>query len=267
MIKFENWRITCDKQVLVRQYDNLWQELRIEGSIPEGWIWDLLIQAGDNLNVITLTPSETGLSVKLTEDILALSGYYNIQLRGTRGEEKRHTNIISLFIPQSLSGDTQWPELPTAFSQAEEAIRDLNAHPPIPGDNGFWLLWSLQEKQYVSSQLSLPQGIPGPPGPKGDPFTYEDFTPEQINDLANAAVKLTESALESAIIDEVTLQNSELTQQVTKLSGVAGKVVDQGDGTAYSVRVISQADYEALEQAGTVDPATLYFVEEDGNGG
>lgn len=53
----------------------------------------------------------------------------------------------------------------------------------------------------------------------------------------------------------------------TRMSDVAGKVVDQGDGTAYSVRVISQADYEALEQAGTVDPATLYFVEEDGNGG
>ena len=53
----------------------------------------------------------------------------------------------------------------------------------------------------------------------------------------------------------------------TRLSDVAGRVVDTGSRTAYSVRVISQADYEAMEQAGTVDPATLYFVEEDGNGG
>lgn len=52
-----------------------------------------------------------------------------------------------------------------------------------------------------------------------------------------------------------------------RLSNVVGLVADAGSGTFYRVRVISQADYEALEQAGTTDPATLYFVKEDGNGG
>ncbi len=36
-------------------------------------------------------------------------------------------------------------------------------------------------------ELKGPQGEPGEPGPKGDPFTYDDFTPEQLEDLTGPA--------------------------------------------------------------------------------
>ena len=158
MIKFDNWRITNEGQVLARQYDNLTRELRVEGIIPKGWIWDLLVQAGKNLDVISLTQGENSLSVMLTAEMLALPGYYTLQLRAAQGEKVRHTNMIRVYVPASLSGDAQWPKLPTEFSQDEEIIRDLNAHPPIPGSEGFWEIWNTETDQYEKSDLPLPSG-------------------------------------------------------------------------------------------------------------
>lgn len=161
MIQFQDWTIRAEGQVLARQYDNLTRELRIEGDLPQGWDWDLLVQAEEMLDIIRLTPGENSLSVTLTAEMLALSGFYLLQLRGTQGEKVRHTNSIRVFVPESLSGDAQWPELPTAFSQAEADIRTLNAHPPIPGADGFWQLWDLEAEQYLPSELPLPAGGAG----------------------------------------------------------------------------------------------------------
>ena len=161
MILFQDWTIQAEGQVLARQYDNLTRELRVEGLIPEGWIWDLLVQAGEQLDVIRLTPGNRGLSVTLTAEMLALSGFYMLQLRGTQGEKVRHTNIIRVFVPESLSGNAKWPELPTEFAQAEANIRELNAHPPVPGGDGFWQLWDLETDQYLPSELPLPSGGAG----------------------------------------------------------------------------------------------------------
>ena len=172
MILFQDWTIQAEGQVLAQQYDNLTRELRVEGLIPEGWIWDLLVQAGKNLDIVRLSQGENSLSVILTAEILALSGYYVLQLRATQGEKVRHTNAIRVFVPESLSGDAQWPEVPTEFSQAEAVIRELNAHPPIPGDEGFWLTWDLKTKEYIKSELpmpELPEGPQGPAGPQGEP--------------------------------------------------------------------------------------------------
>lgn len=89
MILFQDWTIQAEGQVLARQYDNLTRELRVEGLIPEGWIWDLLVQAGEQMDIIRLTPGENSLSVTLTAEMLALSGFYQLQLRGTQGETVR----------------------------------------------------------------------------------------------------------------------------------------------------------------------------------
>lgn len=168
MVKFDNWHISYTGNMPARQYDNLTRELRVEGSIPEGWDWELLAQAGKNLDIIRLTPGESGLSVVLTAQMLALSGYYVLQLRATQGEKVRHTNAIRVFVPESLSGDAQWPEVPTEFSQAEAVIRELHAHPPIPGDGGFWMTWDVETDQYIQTELPLPEMPIGPQGPQGE---------------------------------------------------------------------------------------------------
>ena len=123
MIRFKNWYITAEKEVIARQHDNLTRRLDIVGDIPTGWEWSLLTGIGEELNIITLEKTEEGLGITLTAQMLSRAGYWQLQLRGVQGELVRHTNVITVYIPPSLSGDGQWPELPSEFSQAEERLR------------------------------------------------------------------------------------------------------------------------------------------------
>ena len=54
MIAFSDWHIAVDGELFARQYDNLTRELRVEGPVPEGWDWALLVRVEDNFNVRTL---------------------------------------------------------------------------------------------------------------------------------------------------------------------------------------------------------------------
>ena len=194
MITFTDWELAADGDVIARQYDNLSRTLCITGDIPAGWGWDLLVSAQGNLDIIALSPTDGGIGVTLTAGMLALSGYYTLQLRGTRqdggipgsgdgtggistvsddksgetvpasgdvtddGVTVRHTNQIQVYIPASLSGDAQWPEVPSEFTQMEQRLQDLNRHPPTPGADGMWMLWDPDTGQYEPSDIPLPEG-------------------------------------------------------------------------------------------------------------
>lgn len=165
MIKFSDWRIEAGSPI-GRQYDNV-VPLRVEGEIPPGWIWELLIEAGPNMDIISLESRDDGLYAELQANNLGLSGPYTVQLRGSQGERRKHTNIIQIYIPPSLNGDERWPVLPTEFSQAEDRIRQLNAHPPYAGGDGYWMVWDLEQEDYTQSKLPLPEVSVGPRGPTG----------------------------------------------------------------------------------------------------
>ena len=171
MLIFSDWTIKNDGELIARQYDNLTRELLVTGDLPEGWAWELLVQAGGSVNVIALAPREEGVGVTLTAEMLTKAGLYALQLRGGRGEEVRHTNVLQVVVPTSLVGDGTWPELPSEFSQAEKRIRELNAHPPIPGEDGFWMIWNPDTGQYEQSEFPLPEG--GGVGSDGGYYTPE----------------------------------------------------------------------------------------------
>lgn len=141
MIIFKDWTISGPMKVIARQYDNLSRVLLVTGDLPEGYTWDMLVQVCGAMDIIHLDPMEGGVGAVLTADQLSKSGHYQMQLRGTQGDAVRHTNVIQALIPPSLSGSGQWPTVPSEFSQMEARMRELVAHPPIPGDNGCWQLW------------------------------------------------------------------------------------------------------------------------------
>ena len=87
-----------------------------------------------------------------------------MQLKAVQGDVVRHTNVIRVPVQNSLSGDAQWPTLPTEFSQAEQRIAEYNAHPPVPGPNGYWMLWDVDLDKYVESDIPLPEGCGGGSG-------------------------------------------------------------------------------------------------------
>lgn len=159
------------------QYDNLTDVLQVTGTVPAGWSWDLMVQCGTNLNIIPMEQAEDGsLSVTLTAEMIPLTGYYTMQLRATQGELVKYTNQFQAYVGASLSGDAQWPTVPTEFTQVEQNILDLNQHPPYPGDEGYWMTWDLESGAYVQSQLPLPPVAEGPPGKAATVAVAETIT-------------------------------------------------------------------------------------------
>ena len=156
---FNDWRISGG--LCAMQYDNLSRQLTVLGDLPEGWTWDMLVQCGSALDISHLSPIPGGVEATLTKDQLALSGIYTMQLRGTQGETVRHTNQILIPISPSLSGDAHWPSVPSEFSQMEARIRAMNEHPPVPGADGFWMLWNPDTGIYEASDIPLPAGSGG----------------------------------------------------------------------------------------------------------
>ena len=180
MLQFNNWTLTVTG-LIARQYDNLSRRIDVEGDLPTGYTWQLLVQSGGNADTILLEATETGAGALLTADNLSRAGEYYIQLRGVLeadGVTRRHTNVVIAYIPESLTGLGTWPEVPTEFAQVEARILELYQHPPIPGSNGYWLVWDTDKDEYVESQLSLPDVSVGPQGPKGDKGDKGDPGPQ-----------------------------------------------------------------------------------------
>ena len=164
ILLFSDWVLSKPQGGLLGyQYDNLTRELVVQGDLPEGWTWDMLVSANGNSDTWPLALGDGQASITLTDDNLSVRGEYYLQLRGTNGDQVRHTNVITAYNSRSLSGAGQWPTLPTEWIQAEKDIKELNAHPPVPGSNGYWLLWDLSSHSYQESDLPVPVGPAGPP--------------------------------------------------------------------------------------------------------
>ena len=101
---------------------------------------------------------------------------FKITLLGTNGGQEVPTNVVYLNLEKS---NTLWEkDAPEPQPSWLAKVIDLNNHPPIPGDNGYWLVWDINSGAYVESELQLPAVSVGPSGgsvPK--PLTF-DYMPE-----------------------------------------------------------------------------------------
>lgn len=168
MIYFKDWEISHDGSILARQYDHLSRVLLVRGT-PQGYDWEMRVRKGDWYEVIPLSPMEGDVGCVLTEKHLALWGWYSLQLVGTLrtdGVTVQHSNVISVFVAESLT-DGDWPASPSEFTRLESNVQEMNCHPPIPGENGFWMLWELDSHSYKESAFPLPKGLDGVNGKDG----------------------------------------------------------------------------------------------------
>ncbi|MBR2934922.1 MAG: hypothetical protein IKB79_05025 [Oscillospiraceae bacterium] len=212
MIRFDNWTIQADGDILARQFDHLTRTLCVEGDIPAGWEWAMLVQVGAAMDIIPLTAAEDALSAVLTAQQLSVSGYYNMQLRGTKDELVRHTNTVNVYIPASLSGDKQWPEIPSEFTEMERRVTEKAAqaegyatHPPIVGDNSNWWEWDGTAYADTGKSSRGEQGIQGEQGSQGIPG---ELTVRQGNTLYANALKGTASGSVVYLDDVSPLEHS-----------------------------------------------------------
>ena len=168
MIYFKDWEISHDGSILARQYDHLSRVLLVRG-VPQGYDWEMRIRKGKWYETIPLSPMEGDVGCVLTEKHLTLWGWYSLQLVGTLradGVTVQHSNVISVFVEESLT-DGDWPVSPSEFTRLESNVREMNDHPPIPGESGFWMLWELDSHSYKESAFPLPKGLDGKDGKDG----------------------------------------------------------------------------------------------------
>ena len=80
---------------------------------------------------------------------------FDITLFGKSGNQEVPTNVVSLRLEKS---NTLWEkDAPEPQPSWLAKVIDLNNHPPIPGDNGYWMLWDTDRGTYVGSDLPLPE--------------------------------------------------------------------------------------------------------------
>lgn len=282
---FSQWLISPRQGLVGRQYDNLSHSLVVEGELPSGYTWDMLVEAKGKYNIIPLSATATGATASLTADQLAFGDtYYAFQLRGTSGEIIHHTNAVQVYVPDTIVGPGTWPVLPTEFSEAEANIKELNAHPPVPGENGYWMLWDLDTHSYVQSQLV----VPGLHIEIGETTTGKPGTPASVtNSGTDTAPVLNFTIPEGEKGDAATIQVGEVTAsdpgsepQVknsgTENAAVFDFVLPRGQtgptGQAATIEVESTVTGKpgtqaSVENVGTTGAARLKFTIPRGNTG
>ena len=282
---FSQWTISPRQGIVGRQYDNLSHSLVVEGELPSGYTWDMLVEAKGKYNIIPLSATATGATASLTADQLAFGDtYYAFQLRGTTGDVIHHTNAVQVYVPETIVGPGTWPVLPTEFSQAEANIKELNAHPPVPGENGYWMLWDLDAHSYVQSQLV----VPGLHIEIGETTTGEPGTPANVtNSGTNTAPVLDFTIPEGEKGDAATIQvgtvaasepgsEPQVKNSGTENAAVFDFVLPTGQtgptGQAATIEVESTVTGEpgtqaSVENVGTTGAAKLKFTIPRGNTG
>ena len=80
---------------------------------------------------------------------------FDVTLFGKGGSQEVPTNVVSLRLEKS---NTLWEQdAPEPQPSWLAKVIDLNNHPPVPGNNGYWLLWDTDRGEYVESDLPLPE--------------------------------------------------------------------------------------------------------------
>lgn len=84
-------------------------------------------------------------------------GILNFNIEFHSAGYRWQTQPTSLLVYRSLlyTGETV-PDQPELLDQYLAMFSELNSHPPIPGDDGYWQIWSLDTHSYETSEFLLP---------------------------------------------------------------------------------------------------------------
>ena len=77
--------------------------------------------------------------------------HFYITLFGKNDNQEVPTNVVPLRLDKS---NTLWEkDAPEPQPSWIVKLIDLNNHPPVPGNNGYWMLWDTDKGEYVESEL------------------------------------------------------------------------------------------------------------------
>ena len=108
---------------------------------------------------------------------------FDVTLFGKGDSQEVPTNVVSLRLEKS---NTLWEQdAPEPQPSWLAKVIDMNNHPPIPGENGYWLLWDTDKGEYVESELPLPEVSSGGSGGSWSQISEKPFDTIDGNTLVS----------------------------------------------------------------------------------
>ena len=108
---------------------------------------------------------------------------FEVTLFGKSGTPEVPTNVVSLRLEKS---NTLWEQdAPEPQPSWLAKVIDLNNHPPIPGEHGYWLLWDTDKGEYVESVIPLPEVSSGGSGGSWSQISEKPFDTIDGNTLVS----------------------------------------------------------------------------------
>lgn len=168
-----DWKVQLDKPLdLGFEGDNNVLTLEVVPTFEDSENWNLsvYVEKDNQANIIALQKIDSVYSVLLKADMLADDGIYYMQIRGDSGDKTKYSNKFYAIVHSSINASDMFPpKVPSEFTQIESDIKELNNHPPAPGQNGYWMIWNTVTDKYEESSIKVPVGPPGPKGDDGQP--------------------------------------------------------------------------------------------------
>lgn len=158
MLYMKDWEVCAPPGFsLGFEGDNGATVLEVSTDLTEEWDLKVDVEKDGEKNIIQLTRTGMVYSTLLTASMLADDGTYAMQVRGTLGDYVRHSNLFYATVFRSINAvDFFPPPLPSEFEQMEDRLTSINDNPPMPGENGYWMIWNPDKKEYEESDIPLP---------------------------------------------------------------------------------------------------------------
>ena len=132
----------------------------ITGNVDTESGWDFILKVfmvkTQQYNSIPMTRDNNIIYVTLTSDMMPVGGKYIGQFEMTKGSQIMQTDQFEFWVNNSINLNAVWTPIPTTFEQLAENVRIMQLHPPVPGNNGFWLIWDVENSEYQESIQALP---------------------------------------------------------------------------------------------------------------
>lgn len=111
--------------------------------------------------VCYLQHGEVSLPIDVVDNLVEVPEWFteqdsfDVTLFGKNGNQEVPTNVVSLRLEKS---NTLWEQdAPEPQPSWLAKVIDMNNHPPVPGNKGYWMLWDTDRGAYVESDLPLPE--------------------------------------------------------------------------------------------------------------
>lgn len=132
----------------------------ITGNVDTESGWDFILKVfmvkTQQYNSIPMTRDNNIIYVTLTSDMMPVGGKYIGQFEMTKDSQIMQTDQFEFWVNNSINLNAVWTPIPTTFEQLAENVRIMQLHPPVPGNNGFWLIWDVENSEYQESTQALP---------------------------------------------------------------------------------------------------------------